>query len=100
MPKNCCGYTLDPITLITHNCNIFTELDKDGYCKYHKSQKKCCNGLTEIEIMPEGYIHYSKLVCKDCRKYIKWMKRPISDDNTPQLVIKRHFSDEPKTIKF
>jgi transcription elongation factor Elf1 len=37
----------------------------------------CCSEETVIQIMPEGYIHYARLNCKECGKYIKWCKKIV-----------------------
>ena len=30
----------------------------------------------DVEVMPDGYIHYAKATCSMCGKFIDWMKKP------------------------
>ncbi len=45
---------------------------------------ECCKSCGSIDlketIMPEGYVHYARIDCKDCGKFVKWGKKPEKRD--------------------
>jgi single-strand DNA-binding protein len=47
---------------------------------------ECCRSCGSIDlvetVMPAGYVHYSKVECKDCGKFVKWGKKPKDDNKT------------------
>lgn len=44
--------------------------------------KDCEHFKTNIELMPEEHVHYAKLVCADCNKFIKWHPNPLIKETT------------------
>ena len=42
--------------------------------------KRCGSINLDTEIMPEGYMHYSKTTCADCGCFIGWGKKPENED--------------------
>lgn len=41
-----------------------------------EQNEKCNHNETTDELMPSGYIHYSKKICLICGKFLKWNSNP------------------------
>lgn len=41
-----------------------------------KQKKSCLHNDYYTEYMPTDYIHYAKIICTDCDKFIKWAENP------------------------
>jgi hypothetical protein len=50
--------------------------------KKRKPRIKCEHVPSEPIIMPEYYIHYSKIICVKCKINLGWGKKPKRNDNS------------------
>jgi single-strand DNA-binding protein len=45
---------------------------------------ECCKSCGSIDlketVMPDGYVHYARIDCRDCGKFVKWGKKPEKQD--------------------
>jgi hypothetical protein len=64
------------------NCNhneIMKKCDHNEImkkCDHNEITEKCDHNETMDQIMPQGYIHYSKKICVKCNKFLRWNPNP------------------------